>query len=330
MDSGDADALVAYLAKPPVDNGSLIRDFDLKGSSRSLPVAYAREALLENPDLMGNRAAIDAAIRDLFRSKGTSRQASLSEMWGRTLLGAEALPGVKHAGLSAAWGKTLEERHASGAPTAEGAFYKDPRKSEVREFAETKAISNDPKIVEQAAPELDVPESKAIQEAEAAPPTPVEIAKEPGGGAVSTLNRYVVETEDPAAEPAAIENQKERVGEAGVKEASVSPLDLERFAARIERLQRTRTHGWNPADGLEFKNMLPGGRGHRRLPDPKKLREIARDTPFSDEDSRFVSSNWRNWMTWALRAEGLIRDNDPRNPRRMMRDMARGRFPGVR
>jgi tRNA nucleotidyltransferase/poly(A) polymerase len=397
MESGDADALVAYLAKPQVDNGSLIRDFDLKGSSRSLPVAYAREALLENPDLMGNRAALDAAIRDLFRSKGTSRQASLSDLWGRTLLGAEAIPGgkargmkptdfdsdeldagievehehlvgggyskedarakareiamdhlaeipdyytrldkmesaagVKHAGLSTAWGKTLEERHASGAPTAEGAFYKDPRKSEVREFAETKAISNDLRVVEQAAPELDVPESKAIQEAKAAPPTPVEIAKEPGGGAVSTLNRYVVETEDPAAEPAAIENQVERVGEAGVKEASVSPLDLERFAARIERLQRTRTHGWNPADGLEFKNMLPSGRGHRRLPDPKKLREIARDTPFSDEDSRFVSSNWRNWMTWALRAEGLIRDNDPRNPRRMMRDMARGRFPGGR
>ena len=86
MESGDADSFVAYLAKPPVDNGALISDFSLQGSSRSLPVQYAREVLLENPDLMGNQMALDSAIRDLFRSKGTQRQASgpcrsLASIW---------------------------------------------------------------------------------------------------------------------------------------------------------------------------------------------------------------------------------------------------------
>jgi len=99
MDSGDADAFAAYLAKPPVDNGGLISDFALQGSSRALPVLYAREALLENPDLKGNRQALDSAIRGLFRSKGTQRQASdLSARWGRFVLGSEALPGGKAKG----------------------------------------------------------------------------------------------------------------------------------------------------------------------------------------------------------------------------------------
>jgi len=75
MDSGDADAFAAYLGKPSVDNGTLISDFGLQGSARSLPIQYAREALLENPDLMGNQRALDSAIRGLFRSKGTERQA---------------------------------------------------------------------------------------------------------------------------------------------------------------------------------------------------------------------------------------------------------------
>ena len=99
MESVDADSFVAYLAKPPVDNGALISDFSLQGSSRSLPVQYAREVLLENPDLMGNQMALDSAIRDLFRSKGTQRQASdLSARWGRLVLGSEALPGGKAKG----------------------------------------------------------------------------------------------------------------------------------------------------------------------------------------------------------------------------------------
>lgn len=108
----------------------------------------------------------------------------------------------------------------------------------------------------------------------------------------------------------------------------MSPLDLQRLAVRIEQLQRTRTRGWHPADELEFKNLLPGGRGRQQLPDPVRLRELVEGYPLSDEDSRGVSQNWRNWVTWAMRAEGLVRDNDPRNPKRMLRDLQRGRFPG--
>jgi len=99
MDSGEADAFAAYLVKPPVDNGALISDFSLQGPARALPIQYAREALLENPDLKGNQRALDSAIRDLFRSKGTQRQASdLSARWGRLVLGSEALPGGKAKG----------------------------------------------------------------------------------------------------------------------------------------------------------------------------------------------------------------------------------------
>lgn len=76
MDSGDADAFAAYLAKPPVDNRSLIVDFNLQGPERALPIEYARKVLLENPDLMGNRAALDQAIRGLMQPKNAQRQAS--------------------------------------------------------------------------------------------------------------------------------------------------------------------------------------------------------------------------------------------------------------
>lgn len=108
------------------------------------------------------------------------------------------------------------------------------------------------------------------------------------------------------------------------------PMDLRQLANRIERLQHTRTHGWHPADELQFKNLLPGSRGRQVLPDPKSLRDLADGYPARDEDQRWLNQNWRNWIAWAQRAEGLIRDNDPRNPKRMVRDMARGRFPHLR
>ena len=72
------------------------------------------------------------------------------------------------------------------------------------EFANTGAISNSPEVAAAAAAdgELDVSEAQAVAEADEAPPTPTEIKDEAGGSAVSTLNRFVVETEDPSVEPA--------------------------------------------------------------------------------------------------------------------------------
>jgi hypothetical protein len=96
----------------------------------------------------------------------------------------------------------------SGAPSAEGVFYDNPEKKEVLEFAQTGAISNSPEVAAAASQEeqLDVPEKEAVAEAEEAPPTPTEIADEPGGKAVSTLNRLVIDSEDPDAEKAAKAN----------------------------------------------------------------------------------------------------------------------------
>ena len=84
----------------------------------------------------------------------------------------------------------------SGAPSAE-------------EFADTGAISNSPEVAAAASREdmLDIPEAEAVAEAGDSPPTPVEIKDGVGGAALSTLNRLVVESEDPDAAKAAEVNR---------------------------------------------------------------------------------------------------------------------------
>ena len=87
----------------------------------------------------------------------------------------------------------------AAAPSAEGHFFDNPEKREVREFAQSKAISNSVEVTENAIKDDRLNESpgKALMEADEAPPTPDEIAKEPGGDVVSTLNRMLVQTEEP-------------------------------------------------------------------------------------------------------------------------------------
>ena len=101
----------------------------------------------------------------------------------------------------------------------------------------------------------------------------------------------------------------------------ISLLDLQRLAVRIERLQRMSRHGWHPADDLEFRNLLPGGRDRRAVPEPSELRRMA------DEKETPPPAEFRIWLQMTLHLEGLVHQNDPRNPRRIIRDMARGRFP---
>ena len=133
------------------------------------------------------------------------------------------------------WGSSGKGRLASDAPTAEGDFYDNPEKKEVLEFANTGAISNSPEVAAAAAAEdqLDVSEAKAVSEAEGAPPTPEEIRDEPGGDAVSTLNRFVVETDDPAVAPAEkmneLRDRQARLRQAFSNWSSVS--DSSRLAA---------------------------------------------------------------------------------------------------
>lgn len=96
------------------------------------------------------------------------------------------------------------------APSREQSFFESPRRREVSEFAETGAISNIPEVAAEASEDdqLDVSTETAVAEALISPPTPAEIAREPGGDAVSTLNRYVVESEDPEAEKAVVMNRE--------------------------------------------------------------------------------------------------------------------------
>jgi DNA-binding ferritin-like protein len=111
----------------------------------------------------------------------------------------------KNTGLSTRMTNRSRHQHkASGAPSAESDFRPNPRKEEVEQFADSGAISNDPEIAaEAAAPDkLNLSEAQEVADAKKAPPTPTEIDEMPGADAVSTLNRYVVESEDPDAQDA--------------------------------------------------------------------------------------------------------------------------------
>lgn len=88
------------------------------------------------------------------------------------------------------------------APSAEHQFFDNPEKREVREFAETGAISNIPNTAAKAVREFETPDrsvSEAKIEAKVSPPTPLKIEQKPGGKQFSTLNRFVIETEQPKA-----------------------------------------------------------------------------------------------------------------------------------
>lgn len=71
----------------------------------------------------------------------------------------------------------------------------------------------------------------------------------------------------------------------------IDTLTLQRLAVRIERLKHTATHGWHPADEMEFRQRL------------QRLNQTLLDL------------------------ESLAHRNDPRNPRRIMNDIIRGRRP---
>jgi DNA-binding ferritin-like protein len=97
----------------------------------------------------------------------------------------------------------------SVAPTAEGDFYDSPLRKEVLEFAISTAVSNVPEVAKSFPKLVDTSESARhiIKDMKDSPPTPTEIKVEPGGEALSTLNRLVVESEDPDAAEAAEANQ---------------------------------------------------------------------------------------------------------------------------
>ncbi len=101
----------------------------------------------------------------------------------------------------------------------------------------------------------------------------------------------------------------------------INPLDLQRLAFRIETLMRTSTSGRHPADELDFKNRLPQGRDRRKLPSPVGLRAMAEAGDSPDPQS------YRLWLSTALDLEGFQSRNRPGSPKRMIRDMQRGKMP---
>ena len=85
------------------------------------------------------------------------------------------------------------------APSAEEYFFDSPRKREVAEFAESGARSNDKAVALKAVKESDTAATSTKEEGRAvalSPYTPSEVLDRPGGDAFSTLNRYIVKTEE--------------------------------------------------------------------------------------------------------------------------------------
>lgn len=85
------------------------------------------------------------------------------------------------------------------AQSAESAFYDNPTKRSVRNFAESKAISNKIDTTEKAIQSGEMKKDEKLVESEAkvAPPPPEEIVEKPGGKELSTLNQFIVKTEEP-------------------------------------------------------------------------------------------------------------------------------------
>jgi hypothetical protein len=84
--------------------------------------------------------------------------------------------------------------------TAESYFVQNPEKSEVSRFNASEALSNEPNIAAKSVKDSDSPDrtvSEARSEARRAPPDPEKIEKLPGGKEFSTLNRYLIQTDQP-------------------------------------------------------------------------------------------------------------------------------------
>lgn len=96
--------------------------------------------------------------------------------------------------------EAAEDAPEGAAPSAEHYFFGNPEKREVMEFVESEAISNKPGVATKSVKESDSPDrtvSEAKTEAKDAPLDPTEIRSLPGGKQFSTLNRFLIETEQP-------------------------------------------------------------------------------------------------------------------------------------
>jgi hypothetical protein len=108
-----------------------------------------------------------------------------------------------------------------------------------------------------------------------------------------------------------------------------SPLELERLAGRIERLQTINALDWGNADELDLRRMLPAPRNPRSFPDPGELRELAlrwRKQQDVQADVRALGRNWGWWLNQAMHLEQLATRNRTAMSR-VQHDLRRGRMP---
>lgn len=207
-----AEKIVAYLGLPPVDPGpqaNLMTQYVARWSAIG---CHHKRGLQSEKDC---QAALKAAYDGIKDAQAMTL--GLDDFLMATANGHEEneyllqqvlrQPPNRVAALVERW---AQQAPSPVAPSREDAFFQSPRRREVSEFAETGAISNIPEVASEASEDdhLDMSKATAVAEALASPPTPTEVAKEPGGDAVSTLNRYVVESEDPAAEKAVAMNRQ--------------------------------------------------------------------------------------------------------------------------
>ena len=105
-----------------------------------------------------------------------------------------------------------------------------------------------------------------------------------------------------------------------------SPLDLQRLAVRVETMERASTHGWRPADEMEFNGMLPTPL--MRSTEQFHGRRLSLVSAGRLRNGEHVTvREYQDCLSLLQRMEGLIRDNDRFSPKRIMWDMARGRIP---
>jgi hypothetical protein len=76
----------------------------------------------------------------------------------------------------------------------EDVFFDNPLKKSVKDFAESKAVSNDPSVAAKSKT-CETPK-KEVKKSLVAPPTPSEIKEDAGGDSFSTLTQLVVNTEE--------------------------------------------------------------------------------------------------------------------------------------
>jgi DNA-binding ferritin-like protein len=168
------------------------------------------ESYIKNPDMFYKLYDQDASF---LREVGQLRRALVREDRQAAERAARKLDKMEPGFIeNPVWAFVLDGQKMAAspvAPSAEADFYDNPEKREVREFAESGALTNIPPVAAEAASDemLDLSPAKEVAQAKRAPPTPEEIAEAPGAEAVSTLNRFVVDTEDPEAEGAVSMNE---------------------------------------------------------------------------------------------------------------------------